>query len=1809
MMQDYGRTQELVTAANNSAGASQEQFDKTLESLKSKLENLNTAWQEFSMGILESDLVKMGVDILTKFLTIVNKATDSFNGLWGSITKILTVVSLFKLATKLFDKIKQPLLNMYQSIIATSYKAAVEATKQYKKGAEDAAKDDGADGDKKDGDKKKRRTAKEWVSDVTGNTEFREVYEERKRRKGILTNSQIKAEGAAESLRQAEVHHDIAAGGQKVAEERARLAAEEEAKAQQEYERAKSKKRYSGDKQGNAKKDAAEAAAAQKVAAAQKKRANAENEVAEAVKRTQDAEMKVAKATEANTEATEELNSAQENMSKMGQDSWEKMGQGIQKVGAAVTGIGVGLSMLGGWLESIGLEEFGEGMSKLGSVLTVVGAGISFIGMIAPPILSALTAQGFTLQAAFWPFLIIAAALAAIVGLVVGIVALFKQAEAAKLENRMKAAAEATEEAREAAEGAKEAYDNLIGNRSEYEDMQKTLEDLTYGTKEWKSALAEANQQVLALIQTYPQLAKYLGRGEDGQLIIKDEGWDAMIESQEKAIRNAQAVLSANQLYELELKEEGAVEDFYDTTKLEGEGKTVKRALIGPIYDVIEESLLHAEFDKIYASGGGLEDIINQADKLADKYGATTDSLIEAAKAYENTANTLYSVQQQEEAIARANLAARASDMVMESGYSDEIIDAFAKSQTSDTYLNKIESRAKEVYKDDKKTDADTNEHFKALVKEYGIEDQMNNDELHNLQELYKAMAGVEEIPDGIEESKTALADAIAKMDVANQTDKAMDKYASMLGRVDKSDRNNIAGIFSQSGKGMTVEFANQLLDSLNSGNREFLKNYAAEMGVSITDWADTMGKTIEEFYAEAEENATAAIKAKTKAFEKLNKALDRTSDEISVLEKQANLSAGQMETLANKLVNVVSTSGQEAGEQVEALLGTVLEQAGDKSDELANYLSAMVWQDETAWEKLPEALVAMNIEITPELENFIVTAKEAAGAIRIINFKTFNQDIQSVYETLKQFKSGELGRELGQEQYDSIIRNNAELKGDFIQIGDKFIYLGESIQDLITAVEKNTIALLGDASLQLDRQIGISNMLYNMEEEGSISMTSNPNDLENYELRDLLYQIQMETYEQYGRTDKDILSSVSYNGKSLDISFDTNFYDDDLDRDTLIKMLSGFQELYNNRADLLLSGTEAQENGIISGLVANNSAEFNASEAQKLMGTAEGTRYAKAFITQAIQSGLVNEAVIGEYSSLIEKENLTEEEKEQLEKLEKSMITGINRAIKNQEGQAAILELESQALEALKEQQQKQIDELSQINDSIVEAQQKMINKIQEQIDDERQARDNEKAERSIADKEARLAYLRADSGANASEIVSLEKEIAEERQNYQDTLIDQALQNLEDSNEKAAEQRQEQIKLLQAQLDIQLENGTLSAKAAKIVASSLAQVNRGVDLFDTPLGKLIRGQAEWSGKTPNERSQAISSLASTVTTAVNAKSHANVSSSSDSGSSSKPQTTGVSQTITNGVLAMQKKATFLRKAVDSGVDALFETGDWDDRENNEKYIQAKNSYVEAGGVQEDFEDAVKDKFKEKYKDTGKFEGWQVKGINDDYDGYKHAYKGGWDDELEIVNSQGETIATKLSARPYISELSHDSAKTRKDIEPDVYGEVLEDPPASGTLVMHKGTPYVFYATYHGGLWAKLKQFSKGEESASETPVTPSGLVTAMRMHLNAYATGGLADFTGPAWLDGTKSRPELVLNQTDTANFIKLKDVLADFMSDSPRHGSEGGQGDNYYDIEINVDSLSDDYDVEQLAEKIREMIHQDAMYRNVNSVSLSR
>ena len=89
-------------------------------------------------------------------------------------------------------------------------------------------------------------------------------------------------------------------------------------------------------------------------------------------------------------------------------------------------------------------------------------------------------------------------------------------------------------------------------------------------------------------------------------------------------------------------------------------------------------------------------------------------------------------------------------------------------------------------------------------------------------------------------------------------------------------------------------------------------------------------------------------------------------------------------------------------------------------------------------------------------------------------------------------------------------------------------------------------------------------------------------------------------------------------------------------------------------------------------------------------------------------------------------------------------------------------------------------------------------------------------------------------------------------------------------------------------------------------------------------------------------------------------------------------------------------------------------------------------------------------------------------------------------------------------------------------------------------------------------------------------------GKITYKEIGLVKFEEGGLANFTGPAWLDGTPSRPEYILNADQTERFFTLVDVLDSFKD---KDASSSKSGDNYFEIEINVEKLENDYDVEKI------------------------
>ena len=97
LMQNNARLTELMNAAKNSKGSAEGQFEKTLDSLEAKVNKLRDAWEEFLMGIANSDLIKGSIDLLTKLLEVINKLTKGTGGLDSALMKLAVVGTALQL--------------------------------------------------------------------------------------------------------------------------------------------------------------------------------------------------------------------------------------------------------------------------------------------------------------------------------------------------------------------------------------------------------------------------------------------------------------------------------------------------------------------------------------------------------------------------------------------------------------------------------------------------------------------------------------------------------------------------------------------------------------------------------------------------------------------------------------------------------------------------------------------------------------------------------------------------------------------------------------------------------------------------------------------------------------------------------------------------------------------------------------------------------------------------------------------------------------------------------------------------------------------------------------------------------------------------------------------------------------------------------------------------------------------------------------------------------------------------------------------------------------------------------------------------------------------------------------------------------------------------------------------------------------------------------------------------------------------------------------------------------------------------------
>ena len=92
----------------------------------------------------------------------------------------------------------------------------------------------------------------------------------------------------------------------------------------------------------------------------------------------------------------------------------------------------------------------------------------------------------------------------------------------------------------------------------------------------------------------------------------------------------------------------------------------------------------------------------------------------------------------------------------------------------------------------------------------------------------------------------------------------------------------------------------------------------------------------------------------------------------------------------------------------------------------------------------------------------------------------------------------------------------------------------------------------------------------------------------------------------------------------------------------------------------------------------------------------------------------------------------------------------------------------------------------------------------------------------------------------------------------------------------------------------------------------------------------------------------------------------------------------------------------------------------------------------------------------------------------------------------------------------------------------------------------------------------------------------------------LSIFKEGGLVDYTGPAWVDGTKTRPEAFLDATDTENIRALLDAFNYVRTVAPIMPSAdmfAGNNTTVGDINITINQaeINNDEDIDTLARRV--------------------
>ena len=571
-------------------------------------------------------------------------------------------------------------------------------------------------------------------------------------------------------------------------------------------------------------------------------------------------------------------------------------------------------------------------------------------------------------------------------------------------------------------------------------------------------------------------------------------------------------------------------------------------------------------------------------------------------------------------------------------------------------------------------------------------------------------------------------------------------------------------------------------------------------------------------------------------------------------------------------------------------------------------------------------------------------------------------------------------------------------------------------------------------------------------------------------------------------------------------------------------------------------------------------------------------------------------------------------------------------------------INLQDQMIDVLREKYQQEIDDLQNKYDAMNEADNKYLESLQKNLDRQRKLRDQEKNWNDLTNKERKLSLMQRDtSGGNLADVKNLQEEIDDQRTQLLDDAVDQIIEKLTEFYELQREARDAEIEYKQTLIDdvALLKEAT---EALEKIQTSDDLVNwwkenvTGIEAFSKE--KLDKLTQDWNDLF-NAKSNYVASIDKTMLDSIT-ETNGHLKDVSD-------EATHIVETTSEGITELAEKS--LQEAGDEYKEAIKKAKEAlkDAQDAVQKQKEALQAAIEAAKEAQKAFNEIAAKYKESLSKAPKTETVYV--VNGTKTTDKDHVPTLIAQEVMHGNTNPTITTEKVTEREskQITQEEKDLQNSKpsgnwgtpsktKNVEFMQRGDSIYTTTEWQKNAEYKKGGYgaktsieIPYTTTHGVLkynekskkWEFVsgsssdtieeakeyieKQIKKSISSSVPTSVAESMKQTERKKYY-AFAEGGLVNYTGPAWVDGSRSKPEAFLSSEDTRRIGEAARILADLPILSQPIKEQVPTttiGDTTIQIDVHVDSIANDYDLDEAMNKVEQRIVNAAKYAGSNVI----